>query len=101
MAGRRGGREASGMSSDSTLLAQLDEYTALVSPHLDEPVEAACILTRRGGMTQSLAGHFAGGFQSLMAKKVSARKAGGLPEHFIVAVTAPRVHAFAYKVSAR
>ena len=82
--------------SDAQILSQLDEYRALVSDRVDEPVEAACVLSRRGMMTEKMAGHF-GLLTWLLTKKAFAAKAGGLPEVFLLAITPARVHAFAYK----
>jgi hypothetical protein len=76
----------------------LDIYKDAVQPYIDEPVIAACAFTR-GGFTASLiASKLGGGLPYLMAKKVSEVRAGGLPEHFIIAVTAGRVYAIERKV---
>ena len=84
--------------SDAQLLSQLDEYSVLVSDRVDEPVEAACVLSRRGMMTEKMAGHF-GRLAWLATRKAFAAKAGGLPQVFLLAITPSRVRAFAYKPS--
>src|SRR3954468_18421197 len=79
--------------SETQLLAQLDQYSDLAAPRVDEPVIAACPMFHRGMLTLKAAGHF-GFLARLAAKKAYARRASGLPESFVLAVTPTSVHAF-------
>ena len=79
----------------------LDIYRDAVQPQIDEPVIEACLFSRQGMMTEKLAGHFGGGLTYLLARKHSQMRAGGLPQHFIIAVTQDRVYAIETKVGAR
>jgi hypothetical protein len=67
---------------------------------IDEPVIAACGFARQGMMTNKLAGHF-GALPYAIARKRQQMRAGGLPEHFILAVTAERVYALERKIKMR
>ena len=81
-------------------LSQLDQYRDLAAARIDEQVLAACPMTQRGMMSVKAAGHF--GFIARFAtKKAYQQRAGGLPEHFVVAVTPTRVHAFAAPIKMR
>jgi hypothetical protein len=75
----------------------LDVYRDAVQPHIDEPVIAACLFSRQGLMSEKAAGHF-GALPYVLARKRSQTRASGLPQHFIVAVTADRVYAFETKI---
>jgi hypothetical protein len=78
----------------------LDMYKDAVQPVIEEPVLAACLFSRQGTMANKLAGHF-GALPYMLAKKHAEMKAGGLPEHFILAVTDRTVYAIEQKISAR
>jgi hypothetical protein len=80
-----------------------EEYRAkfreAVQPRLDEDVLAVGTFRRTGaatkyGISKLQAGALAYGAASLMGKK----KAGGLPETFLLAVTPSGLHAFKYKL---
>jgi hypothetical protein len=79
-------------------IAELGEITARVSAHVGEPLVAACPFARRGQMTQKFAGKFGGAVGYLAAKQHAKSKAGGLPEHFYLAVTTEHVRAIGYKL---
>jgi len=79
--------------STPTALAQLEQYTDLAAARLDGPVLAACPMSHRGMMSLKAAGHF--GFLTRFATKQAYKhRAGGLPEHFVAAVTPTHVHVF-------
>jgi hypothetical protein len=78
----------------------IEIYREAIQPLVDEPVLAACPFARQGMMTDKLAGQF-GALPYALARKRQKSRAGGLPEHFIVAVTAERVYAFERKVKGR
>jgi len=78
-------------------LGELADITAQVSERLGEPVIAACPFSRRGQITQKVAGKF-GALAYLAARQHAKSKAAGLPEHFFLAVTDERVHAVGYKL---
>ena len=80
--------------------ATLDIYKDAVQPHIDEPVIAACLFSRQGLMSEKAAGKF-GALSYMGARKRSEMRAGGLPQHFILAVTDERVYAFETKVGMR
>ena len=86
--------------SNAAALSQLDRYRDLAAARLDEPVLAACPMTRRGMMSVKTAGHF-GFLARLATKKAYEHRAGGLPEHFVVAVTPTHVHAFSAPIKMR
>ena len=79
-------------------LDELGDITARISAHTGEPLIAACPFSRRGQMTQKFAGKFVGAVGYLAAKQQAKRKAGGLPEHFYLAVTGEHVRAIGYKL---
>jgi hypothetical protein len=79
-------------------LGDLAEMTAQVAARLGEPVIAACPFSRRGLITQKVAAKF-GVIAYLGARQLAKAKAGGLPEHFFLAVTDNRVHAVGYQIS--
>lgn len=78
----------------------IEVYREVVQPALAEPVIAACLFSRQGMMSNKLAGHF-GALPYALARKRQKSRAGGLPQHFILAVTADRVHAVEQRLSAR
>jgi hypothetical protein len=78
----------------------IEIYREAVEPTLDEPVIAACLFSRQGMMSNKLAGHF-GALPYAIARKRQQMRAGGLRQHFILAVTPRRVHAFEQKVGGR
>jgi len=80
--------------------ATLDIYKDAVQPHVDEPVIAACLFSRQGLMSEKFAGKF-GALAYAGAKKRSQMRAGGLPQHFILAVTGKRVYAYETKIGMR
>ena len=80
--------------------ATLDIYKDAVQPHADEPVIAACLFSRQGLMSEKFAGKF-GALAYAGAKKRSQMRAGGLPQHFILAVTDRHVLAYETKIGMR
>jgi len=78
-------------------LDELADITARISAHIGEPLIAACPFSRRGQMTQKFAGKF-GALAYLSARQHAKSKAGGLPEHFYLAVTDEDVRAIGYKL---
>jgi hypothetical protein len=78
-------------------LDQLSDITAKVAAHLGEPLIVACPFARRGQITQKVAGKF-GLIAYLGARQHARAKAGGLPEHFFLAVTDEHVRAIGYKL---
>ena len=83
--------------SDSPALEELSDMTAELTAHTGQPLIAACPFSRRGQMTQKLAGKF-GVLAYLGARQHAKGKAGGLPEHFFLAVTADQVRAVGYQL---
>jgi hypothetical protein len=81
----------------SPALADLADITAQLSGHIGRPLIAACPFARRGQITQKGAGKF-GVVAYLAARQYAKAKAGGLPEHFFLAVTDEHVHAVGYKI---
>ena len=79
-------------------LDELASITADVTAHLGQPLIAACPFARRGQITQKVAGKF-GMVAYLAARQHAKAKAGGLPEHFFLAVTEEHVHAIGYQIS--
>jgi len=79
-------------------LDELADITARISAHVGEPLIAACPFSRRGQMTQKFAGKFGGAVAYLGARQHAKMKAGGLPEHFYLAVTGEHVRAIGYKL---
>jgi hypothetical protein len=69
------------------------KYREAVQPQLDEPLLKAGLFYRTGGFASLALGPFSG-LASLAARGVGKRRAGGLPNQFVVAVTPTRVHAF-------
>ena len=86
------------MSTHTAPLDELGDITARISAHIGEPLIAACPFARRGQMTQKFAGKFGGTLGYLAAKQLAKSKAGGLPEHFYLAVTGEHVRAIGYKL---
>ena len=90
------------MTSDtigqSSALHELSDITARISAHIGEPLISACPFSRRGQMTQKFAGKFVGAVGYLAAKQQAKRQAGGLPEHFYLAVTDEHVRAIGYRL---
>ena len=82
----------------SSALHELSDITARISAHIGEPLIAACPFARRGQMTQKFAGKFGGAAAYLGARQHAKMKAGGLPEHFYLAVTDEHVRAIGYKL---
>ena len=78
-------------------LDELADITARISAHIGEPLIAACPFSRRGQMTQKFASKF-GALAYLSARQHAKSKAGGLPEHFYLAVTDEDVRAIGYKL---
>ncbi len=93
-------RSAPAATSAQVASDNLDIFRDAVQPQIDEPVIAACTFARQGMMAKKLAGHF-GLLPHLLAGKHSEMRAGGLPQHFIIAVTEERVYAIETKVGPR
>src|SRR4051812_2519989 len=68
---------------------------------IDEPVIDACIFTRPASHGASLLASHTGGLSTMLLKKSREMRAGGLPEHFILAVTAGEVIALRRTMKAR
>jgi hypothetical protein len=79
-------------------LDELSDITARIEAHIGEPLIAACPFARRGQMTQKFAEKFGGTIAYLGARAHAKAKAGGLPEHFYLAVTDDHVRAIGYKL---
>jgi hypothetical protein len=69
------------------------KYREAVQPQLDEPLLKAGLFYRTAGFASLALGPFSG-LASLVAMGVGKKRAGGLPNQFVVAVTPTRVHAF-------
>jgi hypothetical protein len=82
----------------SSALNELSDITARIAAHIGEPLVAACPFARRGQMTQKFAGKFGGTIAYLGARQHAKMKAGGLPEHFYLAVTDEHVRAIGYRL---
>jgi hypothetical protein len=78
-------------------LGELADITAQVAKHIGEPLVAACPFARRGQITQKIAVKF-GALAYLGARQHAKAKAGGLPEHFFLAVTDEHVRAIGYQL---
>jgi hypothetical protein len=83
--------------NDSPALDDLSDMTAQLAAHIGQPLIAACPFSRRGQMTQKIAGKF-GMLAYLGARQHAKGKAGGLPEHFFLAVTANQVRVVGYQL---
>jgi len=83
--------------NDFSALDDLSEMTAQLAAHIGQPLIAACPFSRRGQMTQKIAGKF-GMLAYLGARQHAKGKAGGLPEHFFLAVTANQVRVIGYQL---
>jgi hypothetical protein len=81
----------------SPALDDLSDMTAELAAHIGQPLIAACPFSRRGQMTQKVAGKF-GMLAYLGARQHAKAKAAGLPEHFFLAVTADQVRAISYQL---
>ena len=64
-----------------------------LQPKLDEPVLAGGLFYRTGGLAGLALGPFSG-LAALISRGIGRRRAAGLPNQFLVAVTPTRVHAF-------
>jgi hypothetical protein len=92
------------MTSTAEYLAA---YAAAMQPHCPEPIVAVGAVKAPGAMTTMLqqeiagkAGRFVGGFLGRQAARgavAPAPKADGMPDDLLLACTATRIHAFAYK----
>ena len=69
------------------------KYRDAVQPLVDEPVLAGGVFYRTGGWSAMAMGPFSG-LAALISRGVGKRRAGGLPNQFLLAVTPTRVHAF-------
>jgi len=69
------------------------KYRDALQPLLDEPVLAGGVFYRSGGWAAMAMGPFSG-LAALVSRGVGRRRAGGLPNQFLLAVTPTRVHAF-------
>jgi hypothetical protein len=82
-------------------LEDFAEITADASAFLNMPILVACPMNRRGMMTNKMATRFGGLLGRAVSKKVAKERAGGLPEHFIVAITADEAIVVEYKLAGR
>ena len=69
------------------------KYRDALQPKVDEPVLAGGLFYRAGGFAAIAIGPFSG-LAALIARSTGKRRAGGLPNQFLLAVTPTRVHAF-------
>jgi hypothetical protein len=69
------------------------KYRDALQPKVDEPVLAGGLFYRTGGFAAVVIGPFSG-LAALISRSVGKRRAGGLPNQFLLAVTPTRVHAF-------
>jgi len=69
------------------------KYRDALQPLVDEPVLAGGVFYRTGGWAAVAMGPFSG-LAALVSRSVGKRRAGGLPNQFLLAVTPTRVHAF-------
>jgi len=69
------------------------KYRDALQPLLDEPVLAGGVFYRSGGWAAAVVGPFSA-VAAMISRSVGKRRAGGLPNQFLLAVTPTRVHAF-------
>ena len=69
------------------------KYRDALQPKVDEPVLAGGLFYRTGGWAALAVGPFSG-LAALISRSMGKRRAGGLPNQFLVAVTPTRVHVF-------
>ena len=69
------------------------KYRDALQPLLDEPVLAGGVFYRTGGWSAMAMGPFSG-LAAMVSRTIGKRRAGGLPNQFLLAVTPTRVHAF-------
>jgi hypothetical protein len=74
------------------------KYRDALQPKVDEPVLAGGLFYRTGGFASAAMGPFSG-LAALISRSIGKRRAGGLPNQFLVAVTPTRVHAFKCSMS--
>ena len=72
------------------------EHQPAVQEKLAEPVVSYSIFQRSGGFTRLAVGK-ASPLASIMMGAAAKKKAGGLPNSFVLALTPTKLHAFAYK----
>jgi hypothetical protein len=69
------------------------KYRDALQPLVDEPVLAGGVFYRTGGWAAVAMGPFSG-LAAVISRSIGKRRAGGLPNQFLLAVTPTRVHAF-------
>ena len=69
------------------------KYRDALQPLVDEPVLAGGVFYRTGGWSAVAMGPFSG-LAAVISRGIGKRRAGGLPNQFLLAVTPTRVHAF-------
>jgi hypothetical protein len=69
------------------------KYRDALQPLVDEPVLAGGVFYRTGGWASVAMGPFSG-LAAVVSRSIGKRRAGGLPNQFLLAVTPSRVHAF-------
>ena len=69
------------------------KYRDALQPLVDEPVLAGGVFYRTGGWGAVAMGPFSG-LAAVVSRSIGKRRAGGLPDQFLLAVTPTRVHAF-------
>jgi hypothetical protein len=79
------------------------KYRDLAAPHLDGEVAISVAAFRRGGAAASMVASKAqlGGLVYAGIKLMNKKKAGGLPERVILALTADKLYAFNYAFKGR
>src|SRR6476646_3930625 len=77
----------------------MDALREAAQSRIEEPVIAALGFAHQGMMSKKLVGHF-GALPYLVARKHHEMRAGGLPQHFLLAITADRVYAIEHRVRA-
>jgi hypothetical protein len=86
---------------DAAELAEWQEkYRVAVQPQVSEPVESAWVFYRSGGFA-SMGVAKLSPIVAMGMRAMNKRKAGGLPNSFVLAVTPTRVHAFEYSARPR
>ena len=79
----------------------LGAWRMAAQAQIAEPVIDACIFSRPASYAASTLASHAGGLGTMLLRKSREIRAGGLPEHFILAVTANEVIALGRKMKAR
>jgi hypothetical protein len=79
----------------------LNVYRDAAQAQVDEPVIEACLFSRPYSYSAGVAARQAGLLGGMLLRKSREIRAGGLPEHFLLAVTADQVIALRRTITAR